>query len=203
MSKRGRPRRNRRIFVVALIAIIFAEIGWILGTSGFRLPIGGGGTQRLAISPLLSNAQLWVLTPNGYAPGGQPPVYNNAIVYVAMEGVSLPQSLLNTTEPVYILMLDPLFGPYAFSAANYVYAQLFGGNYTLASRYQNKVILIMPGEQQQQGQAVFNWVVAAMGQGGVTLAPTNNLNRLIDELYSHMPVVAVVENGTVVSVTVG
>ncbi|MGC9170633.1 MAG: hypothetical protein ACP5HD_07810 [Thermoproteus sp.] len=201
-SKTGR-RRNRKIFVIALLAIIFAEVGWILGTMpGFRLSFGPR-VQTPTLAGLLENTQMWVLTQRGYAPSGlQPPLYNNSIVIVTVSGVQLPRSLLNSTVPVYVLMIDPFYGPYSFTAANYFYNTLFGGNYTVASRYRDRIFLLMPGDQQSQATAVFQWIGEALAMGNATITATS-AQQALSQLLSYLPIVARVSGGKVVSVSLG
>jgi len=215
-SKRGR-RRNRKVFVIALLAIIFAEVGWILATMpGFRLPFGPGAPQKPTLAALLENTQMWVLTPRGYAPSGlQPPQYNDSVVVVTalsvaigprasggLSGVALPRSLLNSTEPVYVLMIDPFYGPYSFTAASYFYNELFGGNYSVAARYQNRVFLLMPGDQQSQATAVFQWIGEALAMGNATITATS-AQQALSQLLTYLPIEAKVSGGTVVSVALG
>ncbi len=200
-KKRERPRRrDRKVFAIAIAAIIFAEVGWVLGTSGFRLPFFGRSPEP-DLSTLLRNSQLWVLTQRGYAPSGStPPMYNNSIVVIAVSGIPLPKSLLNSTRPVYILMLDPFYGPYSFNAANYVYYSLFDGNYTVASQYKNKVFLIMPSDQQ--AAAVFQWVDEVLVRGNITITATS-AQQALSQLLQVLPITAVVSNGKVVYVVRG
>jgi hypothetical protein len=202
-SKRGR-RRNRKVFIIALLAIIFAEVGWILGTMpGFRLPFGPGAPRKPTLAALLENTQMWVLTPRGYAPSGlQPPQYNDSVVVVAVSGVALPRSLLNSTEPVYVLMIDPFYGPYSFTAASYFYNELFGGNYSVAARYQNRVFLLMPSDQQSQATAVFQWIGEALAMGNATITATS-ARQALSQLLTYLPIEAKVSGGTVVSVALG
>lgn len=202
-KKRDKPRkRNRKIFAIAIAAIIFAEVGWVLGTSGFRLPFFGR-QQTPDLATLLANTQLWVLTQRGYAPSNSaPPVYNNSIVVITVSGIPLPKSLLNSTQPVYVLMLDPFYGPYSFNAANYFYYALFGSNYTVASRYQNKIFLIMPGEQQTQATTVFQWVGEVLSMGNMTFTSTS-AQQILSQLLQYLPVTVHISNGRVVSVTQG
>jgi hypothetical protein len=202
-SKRGR-RRNRKVFVIALLAIIFAEVGWILATMpGFRLPFGPGAPQKPTLAALLENTQMWVLTPRGYAPSGlQPPQYNDSVVVVTVSGVALPRSLLNSTEPVYVLMIDPFYGPYSFTAASYFYNELFGGNYSVAARYQNRVFLLMPSDQQSQATAVFQWIGEALAMGNATITATS-AQQALSQLLTYLPIEAKVSGGTVVSVALG
>lgn len=202
-KKRDKPRkRNRKIFAIAIAAIIFAEVGWVLGTSGFRLPFFGR-QQTPDLATLLANTQLWVLTQRGYAPSNSaPPAYNNSIVVITVSGISLPKSLLNSTQPVYVLMLDPFYGPYSFNAANYFYYALFGSNYTVASRYQNKIFLIMPGEQQTQATTVFQWVGEVLSMGNMTFTSTS-AQQILSQLLQYLPVTVHISNGRVVSVTQG
>lgn len=200
-KKRERPRRrNKKVFAIAIAAIIFAEVGWVLGTSGFRLPFFNKPPEP-DLATLLRGSQLWVLTQRGYAPSNSPPpAYNNSIVVIAVSGIPLPKSLLNSTEPVYILMLDPFYGPYSFNAANYVYYSLFGGNYTVASQYRNKVVLIMPSDQQ--AAAVFQWVEEVLAKGNITITATS-AQQYLSQLLQALPITAVVVNGKVVGVVQG
>ncbi|MEL9990463.1 MAG: hypothetical protein QXP98_01060 [Thermoproteus sp.] len=199
MAKRreSRSKRRGRIFIIAILAIVFAEVGWILGTSGIHF--GFSRPPQLQLRQLVQNSQLWVLTQRGYAPSASPPpLYNNSIVVITVAGLPLPKAVLNSDVPVYVLMLDPIYGPYSFNAANYFYNTAFGGNYTVASRYQNRVFLIMPGQQQSQATTVFQWVLDAMSLGNATITATGT--QLLAQILNYLPVEVTVANGRVVSV---
>ncbi|MEZ0248207.1 MAG: hypothetical protein ABWJ97_02940 [Thermoproteus sp.] len=195
-KREGRSKRRGRIFIIAVLAIIFAEVGYILGTSGIHL--GFSRPPQLQLRQLVQNSQLWVLTERGYAPSASPPpLYNNSIVVITVAGLPLPKAVLNSDVPVYVLMLDPIYGPYSFSAANYFYNVAFNGNYTIASRYQNKVFLIMPGQQQSQATEVFTWVLDAISLGNVTITASGT--QLLTQILNYLPVEVKVANGKVVS----
>ncbi len=116
MPKRSeKKKRRRKIFIIALAALIFAETGYILGVTGlgdvifatlynmiFRPPVD--------FSAVLSISEAFVFF-NGTVTEGRPEYYRDAYVYVVAyaPGVSLPDAVVRrltfdaAERPVYVL----------------------------------------------------------------------------------------------------
>ncbi|MFB6490353.1 MAG: hypothetical protein TU35_003745 [Thermoproteus sp. AZ2] len=202
-DKRKKGRRGGRVFIIAIIAIIFAEIGWVLATSGFNiLGLFRPRQTALTAAALLENTQMWAITQSGLLPTTTPPpIYNDSIIYITVAGIPPSPTLLNSTTPVYVVVLNPLFGDFSPNAPAYFYAALFNGNYTIASRYQGKVFIVTPGQSTNQMSAVFEWIDAALMQNGVTL--TGSGQQLLQSLSNELPIVVVVKGGVAAQVFVG
>lgn len=202
-KKRGKGRRGR-VFFIALLAIIFAEVGWVLATSGFNiLGLFRPRQTSLTAALLLENTQLWVITKSGLSLTAEPPpIYNDSIIYITVAGITPPPALLNSSTPVYIVVLNPLFGDFSPNAPAYFYAALFNGNYTVASRYQGKVFIVTPGQSTSQMSTVFAWIQAALAQDGVTLTGSSS-QQILQSLYNELPIIAVVKGGVVTQVLAG
>lgn len=104
-------KRRRKIFFIALAALIFAETGYILGTTGLiNIFLGPKAPDTSSIDVVLNTARSYVFY-NGSVTEGPPPKYRDAYVYVFyyQPGVSLPSSaaaklVLDSAErPVYVV----------------------------------------------------------------------------------------------------
>jgi len=104
-------RKRKKIFIIALAALIFAETGFILGTTGILglLP-WGGGFSNVGFDAVLSVSEAYVFF-NGNVTRDRPEVYGDAYVYVVAyaPGMSLPRAVVQriafdaAEKPVYVL----------------------------------------------------------------------------------------------------
>ncbi|MGC9131950.1 MAG: hypothetical protein ACP5H5_10275, partial [Pyrobaculum sp.] len=110
---RATEKRKKRgkIFIIALLALIFAETGYILGTTGL-LPIILPGVRGASVSfsDVVGVSTAYVFF-NGSVTRGAPQLYGDAYVYVVayQPGVALPDAVARQIaldageKPVYIL----------------------------------------------------------------------------------------------------
>ncbi|ACB39120.1 hypothetical protein [Pyrobaculum neutrophilum] len=113
VDKGERRKRRGKIFLIALLALIFAETGYILGTTGLGpLIFGRGGpTPTTDFSAVLSVSQAYVFYHGNVTRAERPPQYGNAYVYIVpyRPGLQIPQAVaqqiaLDAAErPVYVL----------------------------------------------------------------------------------------------------
>lgn len=110
-------RRRKKIFLIALVALIFAETGYVLGATGLiNIIFGRGAANPLSFDVVLDAAHSYVFY-NGSVTEGPPPKFYDAYVYVLyyQPGVTLPSTVaakivLDSAErPVYIVPI-PLHG---------------------------------------------------------------------------------------------
>lgn len=110
-TRSEKKKRRGKIFIIALAALIFAETGYILGTTGLsRIIFGRGGAASVDFSAVLSVSEMYVLS-NGTRPSGRPEYYRDAYVYVVAyaPGIPLPRAVVNrmvldaAERPVYVL----------------------------------------------------------------------------------------------------
>jgi len=118
MPTRSEKKRRGKIFIIALAALIFAETGYILGTTGIgRFIFGGGGAATVDFSAVLSVSEAYVFF-NGTVTRGRPEYYRDAYVYVVAyaPGVSLPDAVVRSLvfdaaeRPVYVLPIPRTSG---------------------------------------------------------------------------------------------
>ncbi len=116
-TKSDRKKRRGKIFIIALAALIFAETGYILGTSGLGgIIFGLGGSSGVGFDAVLSVSDAFVFF-NGSVTRGRPVSYGDAYVYVVAyaPGVALPSAVVQritfdaAEKPVYVLPI-PLRG---------------------------------------------------------------------------------------------
>ena len=109
MPTRSEKKKKKRIKL--LIAIIFAEAGFILGVTGLgHIIFGHGGAATVDFSAVLSVSEAFVFF-NGTVTRGRPEYYRDAYVYVVAyaPGVSLPDAVVRSLvfgaaeRPVYVL----------------------------------------------------------------------------------------------------
>ncbi|MBP1448527.1 MAG: hypothetical protein JZD41_00690, partial [Thermoproteus sp.] len=91
------------------------------------------------------------------------------------------------------------YGP-AANAPSYFYLTLFGGNYTVASRYQGRIFLVEPGQAPQQVGALLTWIVDALSANGYTL--TGTTQQVLQNLPYYLPIVIHFKGGQISSVQV-
>ncbi len=110
-TRSEKKKRRGKIFIIALAALIFAETGYILGTTGLiHIIFGGGGAASVDFSAVLSVSEAYVFF-NGTVTRGRPEYYRDAYVYVVAyaPGVSLPDAVVMkltfdaAERPVYVL----------------------------------------------------------------------------------------------------
>jgi hypothetical protein len=110
-TRSEKKKRRGKIFIIALAALIFAETGYILGTTGIGPFIfGRGGAATVDFSAVLSASEAYVFF-NGTVTRGRPEYYRDAYVYVVAyaPGVSLPDAVVRrlvfdaAERPVYVL----------------------------------------------------------------------------------------------------
>jgi len=110
-TKTDKKKRRGKIFIIALAALIFAEIGYILGTTGIGpLLLGRGGSPGGDFASVLSVSEAFVFF-NGTVTRGRPEVYGNAYIYVVAyaPGIPLPKAVVQriafdaAEKPVYVL----------------------------------------------------------------------------------------------------
>ncbi|MGK0548862.1 MAG: hypothetical protein ABWU84_04400 [Pyrobaculum sp.] len=165
----SRRKKRRRIFFIALAALIFAETGYILGTTGLIYPLlaalGWGRTASAAFSDVLAVSQSYVFY-NGTIKGPlSPDKYNDAYVYVISyaPGVVLPQNLatliaLDAAEkPVYVLPVSQYRTP--INPEDFVDVLPDNAKYPV-------ILLVYPPDK---ATAVSAWVSEVAGQVNVRL----------------------------------
>jgi hypothetical protein len=117
-TRSEKKKRRGKIFVIALAALIFAETGYILGTTGIgHIIFGRGGTATLDFSAVLSASEAYVFF-NGTVTRGRPEYYRDAYVYLVayVPGVSLPDAVVRSLvfdaaeRPVYVLPIPRTSG---------------------------------------------------------------------------------------------
>ncbi len=110
-TRSEKKKRRGKIFIIALAALIFAETGYILVTTGIgHFIFGGGGAATVDFSAVLSVSEAYVFF-NGTVTRGKPEYYRDAYVYVVAyaPGVSLPDAVVRrlvfdaAERPVYVL----------------------------------------------------------------------------------------------------
>jgi hypothetical protein len=110
-TRSEKKKRRGKIFIIALAALIFAETGYILGTTGIgHFIFGGGDAATVDFSAVLSVSEAYVFF-NGTVTRGRPEYYRDAYVYVVAyaPGVSLPDAVVRrlvfdaAERPVYVL----------------------------------------------------------------------------------------------------
>ncbi len=110
-TRSEKKKRRGKIFIIALAALIFAETGYILVTTGIgHFIFGGGGAASVDFSAVLSVSEAYVFF-NGTVTRGKPEYYRDAYVYVVAyaPGVSLPDAVVRrlvfdaAERPVYVL----------------------------------------------------------------------------------------------------
>lgn len=165
----SRRKKRRRIFFIALAALIFAETGYILGTTGLIYPLlsafGRGRTASATFSDVLAVSQSYVFY-NGTIKGPiSPDKYNDAYVYIIgyAPGAVLPQNLatliaLDAAEkPVYVLPVSPYRTP--------INPEDFVGVLPENARYPVILVVYPP----DKATAVITWVDRVAGQVNVRL----------------------------------
>lgn len=113
VTKSEKRRRRGKTFIIALIALIFAETGYILFTTGLGWRIFGprDASPTTDFTTVLSVSQAYVFFNGTVSAVTTPPRYDNAYVYLVLyrPGIQLPQALtqqisLDAAErPVYVL----------------------------------------------------------------------------------------------------
>lgn len=161
-TSRERLKRRKKIFIIALAALIFAEAGYILGTTGLihLLPL----RPKVEFTQILSFSKAYVLT-GGNGTLTTSPMYSDAYVYVVLyqPGLRLPDNLarqiaLDAAEkPVYILPIPVVSAP--------VMPHDFVESLQIDSR-NPVVILIYPLEKQQD---VYMWLGEVESRLGVKI----------------------------------
>ncbi len=116
-TRSEKKKRRGKIFIIALAALIFAETGYILGTTGLiHIIFGSGGAATIDFSAVLSVSEAYVFF-NGTVTRGKPE-YRDAYVYVVAyaPGVSLPDTVVMkltfdaAERPVYVLPIPRTSG---------------------------------------------------------------------------------------------
>jgi len=106
-----RKRKRKKIFIIALAALIFAETGYILGTTGLLyILLPWLGPPAPSFSDVLRVSQAYVFF-NGNVTVEKPPVYQTAYVYVLpyQPGIAYPDQLIArialdaSQSPVYVV----------------------------------------------------------------------------------------------------
>jgi hypothetical protein len=117
-TRSEKKKRRGKIFIIALAALIFAETGYILGTTGLgHIIFGSGGATTVDFSAVLSVSEAYVFF-NGTVTRGKPEYYRDAYVYVVAyaPGVSLPDAVVRrlvfdaAERPVYVLPIPRTSG---------------------------------------------------------------------------------------------
>jgi hypothetical protein len=117
-TRSEKKKRRGKIFIIALAALIFAETGYILGTTGIgHFIFGGGGAATVDFSAVLSASEAYVFF-NGTVTRGRPEYYRDAYVYVVAytPGASLPNAVVRSLvfdaaeRPVYVLPIPQTSG---------------------------------------------------------------------------------------------
>jgi len=115
MPTRSEKKKKR---IKLLIAIIFAEAGFILGVTGLgHIIFGHGGATTVDFSAVLSASEAYVFF-NGTVTRGRPEYYRDAYVYVVAytPGASLPNAVVRSLvfdaaeRPVYVLPIPRTSG---------------------------------------------------------------------------------------------
>jgi len=110
-TKIDKKKRRGKIFIIALAALIFAETGYLLGTTGLGgIIFGLGGSSGVSFDAVLSVSDAVVFF-NGSVTRGRPVSYGDAYVYVVAyaPGVALPSAVVRgitfdaAEKPVYVL----------------------------------------------------------------------------------------------------
>jgi len=109
-AKGERKRKRGKIFIIALAALIFAEIGYICGTTG--ICFHWGNPPPPDFTAVLQASQAYVFF-NGNITVEKPPVYQTAYVYVLpyQPGIVYPDQLIArialdaSQSPVYVVPL--------------------------------------------------------------------------------------------------
>jgi len=112
-AKSEQKRKRGKIFIIALVALIFAETGYILGTTGIGpMLFGGRSSSSPSFDAVLQVSQAYVFF-NGNVTVEKPPVYQTAYVYVLpyQPGIVYPDQLIAkialdaSQSPVYVVPL--------------------------------------------------------------------------------------------------
>jgi len=115
MPTRSAKKKKR---IKLLIAIIFAEAGFILGVTGLgHIIFGHGGAVAVDFSAVLSISEAFMFF-NGTVTRGKPEYYRDAYVYLVAyaPGVSLPDAVVRSLvfgaaeRPVYVLPIPRTSG---------------------------------------------------------------------------------------------
>lgn len=173
-TSRERLKKRKKIFVIALAALIFAEAGYILGTTGLihLLPL----RPKVEFTQIISFSKAYVLT-DGNETLTTSPMYSDAYVYVVLyqPGVRLPDSLakqiaLDAAEkPIYILPIPIVSAP--------VMPQDFVESLQINSR-NPVVILIYPLERLQEVQT---WLAEVENKLGVRITGNVRIELINNE----------------------
>ncbi|MEM4633246.1 MAG: hypothetical protein QW610_06510 [Pyrobaculum sp.] len=113
---RDKRRKRGLVFIIALAALIFAETGFILGTTGLAeliLP-----KPKVSFEQILSFSEAYIIE-GGNETVGKPPKFDNAYVYVILyqQGTRLSENIAAqiavdaAEKPVYILPLPIVQAP--------------------------------------------------------------------------------------------
>jgi len=112
-AKSEQKKKRGKIFIIALAALIFAETGYILGTTGLGgILFGGRSSSPPSFDAVLQVSQAYVFF-NGNVTVEKPPVYQTAYVYVLpyQPGIVYPDQLIAkialdaSQSPVYVMPL--------------------------------------------------------------------------------------------------
>jgi len=106
-----RKRKRKKIFIIALAALIFAETGYILGTTGLLYMLPWLGPPAPSFSDVLRVSQAYVFFNGNVTVEKKPPVYQTAYVYVLpyQPGIVYPDQLIArivldaSQSPVYVV----------------------------------------------------------------------------------------------------
>ncbi|MEZ0318464.1 MAG: hypothetical protein ABWK05_00515 [Pyrobaculum sp.] len=160
-------RRRRKIFYIALAALIFAETGYILGTTGLGgIILGGKGAGTPSFDVVLNTERSYVFY-KGNVTEGPPPNFSNAYVYVFnyMPGVPLQDALAtkllidSAERPVYVVPV-PLQGT----------GVLEDDFYSLRNAQGHPIVVLT--YSQAQWQKVAAWINAVLNKYNVGLGQT-------------------------------
>ncbi len=160
-----KKRKRGKIFLIALAALLFAEAGYILGTTGLGWMIFSPKPAGAAFGEVLAVSE-GIVFHGGNVTVGRPPLFDNAYVYVInyAPGQRLPERVVTRVvvdageRPVYIL---PLF-------QGYVLPDDF--LYDIPKNLANPVVVLYPAGDKW-ATAVTNWLHDVGSKLRVDLVP--------------------------------
>jgi len=173
-AKSERKRKRGKIFIIALAALIFAETGYILGTTGlWYIIIGGRGPSSPSFDAVLQASRAYVFF-NGNVTVEKPPVYQTAYVYVLpyQPGIVYPDQLIArivldaSQSPVYVV---PLTTPRVAVVPDDFYG-------VLPTNAKFPVVLLVPNSNDVG--SVYNWASGEAQRLGLSVDLTH-LTRAI------------------------
>jgi len=168
-AKSERKRKRGKIFIIALAALIFAETGYILATTGIGPMLFGWGPPAPSFSDVLRVSQAYVFF-NGNVTVEKPPEYQTAYVYVLpyQPGVVYPDQLIArialdaSQSPVYVV-------PYPVTSAAVVPSDFYE---LLPTDAKFPVVLLAPNPNNVR--IVYDWASGEAHRLGLSVDLTRS-----------------------------